>query len=325
MKKLLFSLIILCASACLSAQTVKSPFEKFGYKKQIMYTSSKGEFEEFHDRTDIVEIGSVLFDTKQNKVVGFVDEQKEETSVNSFVSAMSIDPLCEKYYWVTPYAYCFNNPLKYVDPDGRDGKIIINDINNTITIKANIILYSNQIGVGKDILNEAANNYKQNITDNWSKDENGNAWTYQQDGKTYTVNFDINVSVDIQAAYEKNRDYNGENNYIEVVKGDDRTFTSKVSDTNQGKWSSETNAAAHEFGHVVGLQDRYTNTIGEDGKKRSIPNLGYENNIMGKYGKPAEQKNINAIVGKPYNSTAPIRRIFGIGIQYINKNNRENK
>ena len=30
-----------------------------------------------------------------------------------------IDPLCEKYYSISPYAYCANNPVKYVDPDGR--------------------------------------------------------------------------------------------------------------------------------------------------------------------------------------------------------------
>jgi hypothetical protein len=49
-----------------------------------------------------------------------IKEQKEETSVNSFVSAMSIDPLCEKYYWISPYAYCMNNPIKFIDPDGRE-------------------------------------------------------------------------------------------------------------------------------------------------------------------------------------------------------------
>ena len=34
-------------------------------------------------------------------------------------SAMSVDPKCEKYYWISPYAYCLNNPVKYVDPDGK--------------------------------------------------------------------------------------------------------------------------------------------------------------------------------------------------------------
>lgn len=31
----------------------------------------------------------------------------------------TMDPLCEKYYNVSPYVYCLNNPLKYVDPDGK--------------------------------------------------------------------------------------------------------------------------------------------------------------------------------------------------------------
>ena len=34
-------------------------------------------------------------------------------------SFTSIDPLCEKYYSISPYVYCFNNPIKYFDPDGK--------------------------------------------------------------------------------------------------------------------------------------------------------------------------------------------------------------
>ena len=30
-----------------------------------------------------------------------------------------VDPLAEKYYGISPYAYCANNPVKYVDPDGK--------------------------------------------------------------------------------------------------------------------------------------------------------------------------------------------------------------
>jgi RHS repeat-associated protein len=30
------------------------------------------------------------------------------------------DPLMEKYYNISPYAYCMNNPLKYIDPTGMD-------------------------------------------------------------------------------------------------------------------------------------------------------------------------------------------------------------
>ena len=41
-----------------------------------------------------------------------------ESAVGRFTS---IDPHAEKYYSISPYAYCYNNPLKYIDPNGKDG------------------------------------------------------------------------------------------------------------------------------------------------------------------------------------------------------------
>jgi hypothetical protein len=35
----------------------------------------------------------------------------------------TVDPLAEKYYSISPYVYCTNNPLKFIDPNGRDIKI----------------------------------------------------------------------------------------------------------------------------------------------------------------------------------------------------------
>ncbi len=39
------------------------------------------------------------------------------------------DPLAEKYYSISPYAYCLNNPVKFVDPNGEDVKIYYQDEN----------------------------------------------------------------------------------------------------------------------------------------------------------------------------------------------------
>ncbi len=114
---LLFS--VLALTVCVYAQ---QPFAKYGYKVKVA-TFSGGRYDEFHDKTRIVEIGSVKFDTKTGKIVGYVDnngETEDGMKAQTVSRFLSIDPLAEKYYSISPYAYCLNNPLKYVDPSGRD-------------------------------------------------------------------------------------------------------------------------------------------------------------------------------------------------------------
>lgn len=106
-------------------QVSENPFDKLGYDP-LVATSSRGEFAEFHDQADIVEIGSVLFNTKTNEVVKILDDGETTLDLSSATVAMSIDPLCEKYYWISPYAYCLNNPVKFVDKDGKQVGIPMN-------------------------------------------------------------------------------------------------------------------------------------------------------------------------------------------------------
>jgi RHS repeat-associated protein len=35
----------------------------------------------------------------------------------------TMDPLAEKYYSISPYAYCANNPMRYIDPTGMEWEI----------------------------------------------------------------------------------------------------------------------------------------------------------------------------------------------------------
>jgi len=50
----------------------------------------------------------------------------------------SVDPLAEKYYSISPYAYCAGNPVRYIDADGREKKIFLDpkDQANTHIINA---------------------------------------------------------------------------------------------------------------------------------------------------------------------------------------------
>ncbi len=47
----------------------------------------------------------------------------------------TIDPMCEKYYDISPYAYCAGNPVNLVDPDGRDIVLLGDSINRTNSLE----------------------------------------------------------------------------------------------------------------------------------------------------------------------------------------------
>lgn len=98
----------------------QNPFATYGYKPQ-MATLSNGRFDEFHDKDQIIEIGSVKFDTKTNKIVGPAESDTLDTvmDIQTVSRFISIDPHAERYYSISPYAYCANNPVKFIDPDGK--------------------------------------------------------------------------------------------------------------------------------------------------------------------------------------------------------------
>ena len=107
---ILFTLLITVSFAA-NTQT-SNPFQKLGCDI-LVATSSRSEFEEFHDQTDMVELGSVLFDTNTKQIVKVLYEGETTIDIPAATAAMSIDPLCEKYYWISPYVYFTNNPIAF--------------------------------------------------------------------------------------------------------------------------------------------------------------------------------------------------------------------
>jgi hypothetical protein len=70
-------------------------------------------------------------------------------------------------------------------------------------------------------------------------------------------------------------------------------------------------ACAHEFGHLLGLSDRYSESIASKirglwgGERETTPHAGYENNIMAITGGVLESRNVSDLIGRwlPYTCT----------------------
>ena len=65
---------------------------------------------------------------------------------------ISVDPLAEGKLWVSPYAYCLNNPVRYTDPDGRwEWDNVINfgkDVLSSFTVNTSVGF---QVGVKANV------------------------------------------------------------------------------------------------------------------------------------------------------------------------------
>jgi hypothetical protein len=176
------------------------------------------------------------------------------------------------------YSYVANNPLILVDPEGENADVTINENDQSITISARVFIY------GDDATDEVAQRMQQNIMNEWDK-----GWVYTDGltGVSYNVKFDVTVE-SVWLGYDRAAT---DANTIKV-EGNDRSYVDIDGDS--GEWRSTTpDPAPHEMGHLLGLDDQYTDSGGT--------NNGWQGNIMGE---PAmqgrvEQRNIDRIV-KPF-------------------------
>jgi hypothetical protein len=99
-----------------------NPFAKFGSKAPVA-TLSKGKYLEVHDLDSIVTIGTIRWHIKNQQIVGRIirDSLNPDAQPVGNIAGrwLSPDPLSEEFPGWSPYSYTLNNPVKYVDPDGR--------------------------------------------------------------------------------------------------------------------------------------------------------------------------------------------------------------
>ncbi|POS00520.1 RHS repeat-associated protein, partial [Flavobacterium croceum DSM 17960] len=170
---------------------------------------------------------------------------------------MNIDPLAEKHPEISPYIYCKNNPVVFVDPDGRDFGIYIDFVKGTVTIKGTYYATS----ADQASANQATNYWKnQSGKFNYSfTDENGNK-------QSFAINYDLSVQIVTPNAGESdlaalNRtldgDISGEGNVYRVLP--DAQFDPNTNGSTSMNYVTVRNSkksadtGSHEVGHSLGI------------------------------------------------------------------------
>lgn len=116
----LTSLLLLLFSVVIVAQN-QNPYKSIGKKGKIL-TLSKGRYEELFDQDSIQQIGTVLVNVRQMKVVKLLKEEDAQKLLDNSTGSrfLSVDPLTYGYPELTPYQFASNRPIDGIDRDGLE-------------------------------------------------------------------------------------------------------------------------------------------------------------------------------------------------------------
>jgi len=119
MKRTILLLVTLLTMGIV-AHAQENPFKKYGVKGEVL-TLSKGKYKETFYNEEIMRVGTVLINTQTGKIVVFLESDTTGHVYRAEITSrfLTVDPLAEEHYNWSPYVYVLNNPMRYIDPDGR--------------------------------------------------------------------------------------------------------------------------------------------------------------------------------------------------------------
>lgn len=151
----LYAFLLLLLLSCPLVGRAQQPFERFGVKIKML-TLSNGRYPEFFTNDSLRRIGSVIYNTRLRRIAYLLPPDSLVGRVKPEVTSrwFSPDPLAEKYLFISPYVFVANNPIRYMDPDGRqivgtDGKPVTytrNEETGKVTFSDNASKSAQRIG-----------------------------------------------------------------------------------------------------------------------------------------------------------------------------------
>ena len=183
---------------------------------------------------------------------------------------LSVDPMADKYPNISPYVYCGWNPVRLVDPDGRDIEIVKDDENKTVSIRGNFYYNKDEIGEQAGVFIDGL----KAALDSWSKDIRTALKDESLGAAGYSVNFEFKYIECENPEFSAKSDVDGIGNW--VVNDSELPSTTSASVANSRKLrvdfsinrgNIESNpdfygvnqyqgTLKHEIGHIFGLYDR---------------------------------------------------------------------
>jgi RHS repeat-associated protein len=116
----------------------------------------------------------------------------------------SRDPLFEKYPTISPYAYCANNPLKYMDPTGMEAKSPDDIFINTETQQLTVVKTNDnfdRVIVNGEYIGKSANGMAKDIWENEGLPTNEVSVNYSKSANPNTVSdYSMSVIIDVMNA-----------------------------------------------------------------------------------------------------------------------------